>query len=395
MRRAGSVRLVVVMAVASLALAACGGNGEGPGGGEGSEEGPIRIGLLADVTGDAAACCGLFHRAAAELALEQLNEDGGIDGRQVEFIFSDTQGDKAQSVTLYNRLASNDDVVAVIGPTRTDEVVALAPIANRGGLPFVSTGSRGPFPAEFGDYAFRAAVSEEQMAEPFMEAALPLLDIGSMALIYASDDSAHAEGARFFKEAAEAHGVEVVSEETFTTGDTNYAAQITQIKNQAPEALLVAAQADDGGLIVAEAERQGLDAQLIGIGGMTSGEWFEISGGKGVGMVVASPFDPSISEGEIGQFVSAYEAAEGEAPNVDAAYGYTAASIVFEGVERAIEADNLTRDGVRDEIGNLSDFETVSGEVTFSGPGDRATLPPEDLVILEMGDDGFQPLEGS
>lgn len=392
--RHGWVRFIAVLAVASLFLGACGDDG-GDGGGGASESGPIQIALLADVTGPAAPCCGLFHRAAAELALKQLNESGGIDGRQVEFIFGDTQGENAQALTLYNRQASNADVLAVIGPTRTDEVVALAPVADREGLPFVSTGSRGPFPAEFGEYAFRAAISEEQMAEPFMEVVVPATEIESMALIFANDDSAHAEGARFFKEAAEDHGIEIVGQETFATGDTNYAAQITQIKNAGPDALLIAAQADDGGLIVAEAERQGLEAQLLGIGGMTSGEWFEISGGKGVGMIIASAFDPSLSEGMTGEFVSQYEAEEGEAPNGDAAYGYTAAHIVFEALRLAVEADNLTRDGVRDAIASLTDFESVTGGVSFGGPGDRAQLAPEDLVILQMTDEGsFQPLDG-
>ncbi len=352
------------LALMALGLAACSDSSSG------ADSDTVVIGLLSDVSGPAGPCCGVPGKAGAELALAELNAAGGIDGKDVEFKFNDTQGAKDQAVRLYRRLA-DDGAVAVVGPTRTDEVLVLAGVADQQGVPFVSTGSRGPFPGDFGSDAFRIAISEEQIAGPFMDRLVADADISSIALISASDDPALQAGAEAFKEAAEDAGVSAVAEETFSTGDTDFSAQVTKIKDSDPDAVAIAAQVDDGGLIVAELARAGVDAQLVGLGGMASADWFEVAGEQGAGLLAATPFDPSSKDKAVTDFVSAYTEETGEAPGVDAAYGYASAQVIFEAVRRALDAGDLSPEAVREQLGQLQDFDTVVGPVTYDA---RATV---------------------
>lgn len=340
-----------VLALVAL-VAACGDDGAnadeatgGSGSGGGSGE-PIVIGALVELSGPGAAL-GEPESNALKLYFDKLNEDGGIDGREVRLVVKDTESKPDRAVELSRDLI-NDGAIAILGPSLAAECNAVRPVAVEAEVVHYCL-SGAPF--EYGDPYFFAAFENPSLALGELPAAWMAEEgLEKVACIGTTDNSGDAY-LNSFTEAAKAHGIEVVSEK-FAPGDTSVETQLTNVKAKGVDAIYSCASGANLVPVVQGVVALGLDMPLFAGSGSASSSVGDIikdslpeQGVTTIGSWVVVPVDEIpddvANRDEIIAFREAYEAEFGEEPDNNAAGATDIASILTAALETATDGPGL------------------------------------------------------
>ena len=233
--------------------------------GAGLAQEPIKIGGAFNLTG-ALASLDVPAADGAKLAVEEINAAGGVLGRPLELVVYDGKTDPATIANIATQMINGDKVVAIVGFTDSDSALALGPIAERAGVSYVTVGATSPLlPTQIGEYMFlapfgdnvQAAVGAEFGAKQFGQSAYLLYDKSTEYTNLLAD---------YFKDAFEHGGGKVVLEDSYRSGDTSFAAQITKLKalTTAPDFLFVSAMPDDIGTLVKQVRQAGIELPIVG-----------------------------------------------------------------------------------------------------------------------------------
>jgi branched-chain amino acid transport system substrate-binding protein len=210
------------------------------------------------------------------------------------------------------------------------------------------------------------------------------LGLKKVALMYGNDDAFTQSGYDVFKSALQAEGIEILTEETFAKGDTDFSAQLTKIQTLEPDAIVVSALAEEAANIMAQARTLGIPetVRFIGGNGFNSPKLAEIAGPAAEGAIsgaawnVASAYPASVS------FVEAFKAEYGTNPDQFAAQAYTAAWTAALAIKNA---DSVKHAAVRDALAQIKDFESPLGSFSFNAKRD----PVHEPVVLVVKDGAF------
>lgn len=248
-----------------LALtAACGG---GSGDDSGSSDGPIKVGVPLGLTGPAAATAD-WARMGVELAVEQINADGGIDGRQVKPVYVDTELDPTNAVTVVNRLINQDKVDIIVGPMTSDETLATLPMTTKANIASIN-GSGSEITPEVAPLSFGMLMNAENQAERMAQYAAEKYDAASVATLAYSGTQGKV-AAKAFEPALEDLGVERTGAQAFDTPATDLTPQLLDLKSGNPDVLLSFHQTgDDTGRLVLGMRELNWDIPVIGSYGST------------------------------------------------------------------------------------------------------------------------------
>ena len=339
---------------------------------------PIRIGLLVSSEGPFANNSETAQRGA-EYAVDKLNEAGGVNGHPLELVVADSRGQPDQLATIIPRLVTEDNVIAIVGPVESSSCDVACPLALQYELAMVSPGAARPGVLEVGrPYTFSLAQPDAANSAPALEAIIAEREIATAAIIVDEANATTAAQAELFRATFEAAGVEVVDEVTYTTGDSSFAAQITQIGSSEPDAIALAAGPADAGRIAVEVDAQGLDTQLMGTGSLQSdiNGFLEAAGDAAEGTLSAAQYDPNSPDPVASELLTAGAEVLGvdEVP-LNFAYGHDAVNIIAS----IIEAAELSGDSATLASDRIAIQEGLNGLGDFVGMADRT----------EFGDDGF------
>jgi branched-chain amino acid transport system substrate-binding protein len=349
----------------------------------------ITIGAIFALSG-AASVYGLSQQAAVNLAVQQINDwDFLGEGTTLNVQFEDSAGDPAQAINAMTKLIETDGVTLVIGPTLSVEAVAADPVAMEAGTPVLgvsntATGLR----AALGDFYHRASLPESAVIPGTIAQATELLGLENVGVFYGNDDDFTISGYDVFVQALEDNGVNVVGEETFAKGDTDFNSQLTNLIGANPDALVVSALAAEAILIVNQARQQGYTGPIIGGNGFNSPAVLAQTEGNNEGLIVGGAWNydnpaPSVSSQ---QFVAAFEEAnDGARPDQFAAQAYTGAWLSATAIRCA---DSVDHDAVNTAIGGITDVETPLGVFSFDADGE----PVHDPIAQIVQDGVFAPL---
>ncbi len=374
--------LAPTLAGITLALAACSQSGA-PGGAAGET---IRIGEFASLTGKEAAFGQSSHKGT-QLAIEELNATGGLLGKKIEFIYEDNRSSPGESATIAKKLITRDRVVALLGEVASGRSLEAAPIAQANKVPMISPSSTNPKVTETGDYIFRVCFTDPFQGKLLAEFARKTLKAQKVA-IFSDVAAPYSVGlAQYFREPFVAGGGRVAAEEKYTGGDKDFKAQLTAIKAQHPDAILVPGYYTDVGLIVAQARQLGITAPMFGGDGWEAPELIQIAGGALEETYYSTHFSPENSDPAVQKFVAAFKARyNGETPDAMAALGYDSAMVLADAIRRA----GTTESGkLRDAIAATNGFAGVTGATTLDAQR-NATKP---AVIITVKDGQFKYLE--
>lgn len=340
MKRKKLALLLSAAMVLSLALTGCGGDG-GSGGSEDSDV--VKIGWIGPLTGDSA-LWGTCESQALQMYVDEQNEAGGVlGGKKLELVTYDIKSDTNEAVNAVKRLISNDKVSAILGPNSSAPAIAIKGALDQGKVPDIATvatnvaitvgedGSVNP-------YNFRICFTDPYQGAVTGGFAADELGATRAAILY-DVSSDYSQGfAQYFRETFEEKGGKIVAEEAGKTGDTDFRAQLTKIKEADPEVILLPlANYKDIALAANQAREMGIDATFFGGDTLPSDNIFEMAGPALEGTYVVNHFDYNDPAAE--DITERYVEKYGKQPEINAYMVHDAFQLLIAAIEEAGSAD--------------------------------------------------------
>ena len=363
--------MVVVMLVASVfTLAGCGGGSTSGDGGD-----VIKIGALGPYTGDTASY-GTAALAGIELAVAHINENGGVDGKQVELISYDTKGDATEAVNAYNRLRDQDEVVAIVGPVLSGESLAVKDLAKEDNMPMISPTATADDVTVGAANSFRVCYLDAYQGIAAANYSVDGIQAKNAAILV-SKGNAYSEGlAAAFTAKFEEKGGKIVGTESYAEKDTDFSAQLTKIKDLNPEVIFVPDYYSTVGPILQKAKELGITAKFIGGDGWDSvqEEYAEVAEGA----FFANHYAADSPKESVQAFIKAYkENNEDKAPNSFAALGYDAMNVTAMAISNA---DSTEKDAIISALATVEQ-DGVTGKFSFDEDGNPKG---KEITIVEI-----------
>lgn len=326
----------------------------------------IKIGFIGPLTGDAASY-GIPISNAVRMAVDVVNETGGVNGRPIEVIYEDGKCAETNAANAAKKLVDIDKVRAIIGGVCSGETLAMLPITEKKKVVVLSPSSSSPDLSGAGEYFFRNAPSDLKSGEKLARMIAEKYEYKKIAII--SEETNYAQGlARVFRQSLQKLGVKLVAEESFAPEADDFRSILITIKNAKPEALLVNPQTEvAGGTIVKQAREIGIDAQLFGSNVLSGPRAIEVAEEHIEGLMFVDA--PGLSRGnpKATAFLNEYRPKYGE-PGVEFYVGAAYDNVHI--IAHAIQTANTNAEKVRDHISAMKHFNGVAGNYRFDENGD-------------------------
>ncbi|WP_407180750.1 ABC transporter substrate-binding protein [Bradyrhizobium sp. STM 3562] len=338
-----------------------------------------KIGLVQSTTGGSAALYGTEQKQAIELAFAEINASGTLKDITLEAIYADDGADRGQTVNIFQRLIRQDNVIAILGPSLSNSAFAADPIAQQAGVVVIASSNTAPNLTKIGDFVFRTSVPEDQVFPTVLRYAVKKHGIKQVALIYGLDDALTRSAHEVQKKAVTELGLQQVAIESYQRGDVDFSAQLTKIREQKPDAIILGTLAEEAAAILRQARQLGIDDKVafIGCNANISAKLFELAGPAANGIIVGASWFAGYDNARSKAFVEAYRKRYGTTPDIYDAQGYDAAYLLAEAVRRA--DDVSSGKVVRDKLAAITDFDGVLGHFGWSADRD-ATVQPKVLI---------------
>ena len=377
--------LAALMALAMLgAFSGCSNTGDGGSASGGSDSDTIRIGGLAPLTGDAASY-GVAVNNAIQMAVEDINANGGIDGKQIKYIYYDEKGDTTEATNAYNKLVQDDKVVAIIGDVTTKPTLAVAQTSQQDNIPIITATATAAEVTLTGPNIFRACFTDPFQGELMASYASEKLGATKVAVLSDMADDYSSGIAEAFVAKAEELGMQVVADEKYQDGDVDFKSQLTNIKGQNPDVLFLPVYYEDLRLISAQAKEVGVTAQLCGADGWDSVLTDNFDSSVLDGGVFCSQYSTESTDERVQNFISAYKEKYEMDPNMFAVLAYDATNMMAQAISDAGSTDSQT---IIDAMAAL-EYDGLTGHMTF----DEDRNPQKSAVIVSIQDDAYKFVE--
>jgi branched-chain amino acid transport system substrate-binding protein len=304
---------------------------------------------------------GRIWKKGFELALEEINGAGGIEGRQLELQYEDSQSDPKQSVPVAQKFVTDDKILAELGDFASPASMAASPIYERGKLvQFGFTNSHPDF-TKGGEYMFSTSISQTQDATYLSQLAYERAG-KRQAVLYRNTDWGKVSSDIYLQE-LEKLGGEAVLVDNYLENEKDFKTLLAKVRDAEPESLTLIAYYNDGALIVQQAKDVGINVPIVAIGSCYSPQFIELGGEATEGVLLATSFFPTDPRPEVQTFVAAYEEKHGETPDLFAAGAYDAVKVLA----WAAGQGDLSREGIREALDTGVDIPSViHGPFTFN-----------------------------
>jgi branched-chain amino acid transport system substrate-binding protein len=251
-------------------------------------------------------------------------------------------------------------------------------------MPVIASSNTATGITEIGDYIFRTSLPESAVIPNTVMVTKEALGLTKVAVMYGNDDAFTQSGYDVFKAALDAEGIEILTEETFAKGDTDFSAQLTKIQSLNPDAIIVSALAEEAANIMVQARTLGIpeSVRIIGGNGFNSPKLAEIAGAAAEGAISGSAWNVASTFPASADFVTAFNAEYGGDPDQFAAQAFTAAWAAATAIK---DADSVDHAAVRDALTQISGMDSPLGSFSFDANRD----PVHDAVVLTVTDGAF------
>ena len=337
----------------------------------------ILIGEYGSFTGSEATF-GISTSNGIKMALGEINKAGGVKGKQIKLISLDNQGKSEEAASAVTRLITQNGVIAVLGEVASSRSLAAAPIAQQNKIPMISPSSTNPKVTEVGDYIFRVCFIDPFQGTVMAKFANENLKAKKVAILRDVKSDYSVGLADYFIKKFKELGGEVVSDQSYQSGEMDFKAQLTQIKAAKPDAVFVPGYYTEVGLIARQARQLGLTAPLMGGDGWDSSKLFEIGGTAINGNYFSNHYTTESTEPVVVDFIKKYKELYGDTPDGLAALGYDSAKVLVEAMART---KDLKPSEIRDEIAKTKDFNGVTGKITIDAQ--RNAVKPAVVVKVD------------
>jgi branched-chain amino acid transport system substrate-binding protein len=377
MRRFAAPLLFCVLA----AIACKKEQGTGDAGGVGGSGNIIVIGEVGSMTGPQATF-GTSSDRGIQLAVKEVNAAGGIKGKQVQVIALDDEGKPEEAATAVTRLIASEHVTAVLGEVASTISKFMAPKCQQAKVPMVTPSSTNETVTQIGDYIFRACFIDSFQGYVMAKFARDNLKLSKVAILKDVRNDYSVGLAKVFEANFTKMGGTIVANESFSNGDVDFKAQLTNIKGAQPDGIYVPGYYTDVGLISRQTREAGLTVPLLGGDGWDSEKLYEIGGDALVGSYFSNHYSVDDPNPRVQEFVAKFKKEyAGQVPDSLAAQAYDAAGMLFDAMKRA---KDLTGPAIRDALANTKSFAGVTGDISM----DANRNPVKPAVVLRIAKGG-------
>ncbi len=344
----------------------------------------IKIGGIFDTSG-AASALGEPEANTAMMLQEKINAEGGIDGRPVEIVIRDTKGDEVEGLTVTKELIEKENVVAIVGPSRSGTTMAIIDYIESAEVPLVSCAAARAITDPVKKWVFNTPQSDEDAVTKIF-GYCNAQGITKIATMTASSGFG-IEGLKQLEKLAPAAGIEIVGKEEFTDSDKDFAPQLTNIKNSDAQAMVCWGIGPAPSLIAKGAHDLGFEIPVIMSHGVANQRFIDGAGEGAEGVILPAgkllvadqlPDDDPHKELLL-QYAADYEAKYDKAADTFGGHAWDAVMIVV----KAIEANGAEPAQIRDGVESTTDFAGIGGTFNFSADAHYG-LNPEAFVMVTI-----------
>ena len=353
--------------IAGLSMISCGGSGSST----------IKVGGVAPLSGGVAVY-GVECKNGIDLAIEEINAAGGINGKTLEFICEDDEGDPAKSVNAYKKLVTNDGVEYVIGSLTSGCTIALTNLAQNQKILQIAPAATATAVTDAGNYIFRACFIDPFQGRVGGKFAFENLSAKKAAILYDIGNDYSVGLTENFESEFTKLGGSIVSKESYATGDKDFNAQLTKIKAAKPDVVYLPDYYGTVALIAKQLRAQGIDTPIVGADGwdgLTENAGDEVLNGYYSNHYAEDSDSPAVQK-----FVGSFKATYNKSPNSFAALGYDSVYMLKDAILKAGTTDG---EKVRAAF-ETTDGDYVTGHITF----DEKRNPVKSAVMIQLVKDG-------
>lgn len=358
-----ALKVAGAVLAASLVLAGCN-----------EKSNTIKLGSIGPLSGGVAVY-GTEARNAIELAVEEINAAGGVNGQNFELISEDDEGNPEKSVSAYKKLVTKDGVKLIVGSLTSGCTLAITPLAQAQKVVLVAPAATNPAITDAGNYIFRACYTDSFQGTVGAKFAAENLGTKRAAVLYDIGND-YSVGLRdnFVKKFTD-EGGEIVANESYTTGDKDFNAQLTKIKNANPDVVYLPDYYGTVALIAKQLRAQGIDTPIVGADGWDG--LFENAGDEVLNGFYSNHYAVDSTEPAVQKYVNAFRAKYNKDPNSFAALGYDSVYMLKDAMEKAGTTTDVAaiRQALEETDGNY-----VTGHLTF----DEKRNPVKSAVMLRL-----------
>lgn len=324
----------------------------------------VKIGINAPLTGFAAAD-GKSALTGAELAVEQANADGGINGKQIELVVYDDQASPKEAVPIAQKLIEKDGVPIAISGSYSGATRAAAGVYQEAGVPFISAFAVHPDITRAGNFVFRTSFVGEVQGRAGAKLIGESLGKKKVTIITLKNDFGKSLAAGF-KEAAGKFGIEILNEYEYSIKDRQFGPIVSKVKADNPDAIYASGYFFTAGPLVSQLRAGGITVPVIGQEGYDSQKFIEIAGAASEGTIITTSLDRDSTAEETKSFIAAFEKKAGFKADMVAASGHTAANVAIAALR---EAGSTDKAAIRDAIAGLT-LKASTGIISFNALGE-------------------------
>jgi branched-chain amino acid transport system substrate-binding protein len=343
-----------------------------------------RVGLFIPLTGSQASF-GSEALNGAKLAVDEINEQGGVLDHPVNLIVKDTESQTEQVASVVGELIDTEKVVALIGEITTDRTLAAAPVAQERGIPLITPSATNEKITAVGDYVFRVCYTDAFQAAMMTKFARSL-DADKVAMLFDGNNPYGTSLSNAFKVEFVKQGGSIVAEQTFRAGDVDYAIQLNAIKLSNPDIVFLPSYFAEAAVIIKQARQLAIEVPFLGTDGWDSSELLKFAGQAVNNCYFASHFSSERLSDRAKPFSESYRAKFQAAPPSLAALTYDAVWLLADALRRG---GSTTSTALRDALAATKDFAGVTGTIAF----DQDRNPKKPGTILRIQDGKFTYLE--
>lgn len=313
-------------------------------------------------------------RNGVELAINEINAAGGVNGKMLELVAEDDEGSPEKSVNAYKKLVTKDKCSIIIGSLTSGCTAAISSLAQAQKVLLLAPAATQTDITDAGDYVFRACFIDPFQGTVGGKFALEDLGAKNAAVLYDVQNDYSIGLYENFKVVFEQGGGKVVAEESYSTGDKDFNAQLTKIKTTNPDVVYLPDYYGTVALIAKQLRAQGINAPIVGADGWDG--IIDNAGDEVLNGFYSNHYAADSTDGKVVTFVNSYKAKYGSTPVSFAALGYDCVYLLKDAMGAAKSADSTT---LKDQLMKTNGA-YVTGNLTF----DAKRNPVKSAVMLEI-----------
>jgi branched-chain amino acid transport system substrate-binding protein len=356
---------------------------------------PIPIGVSVSQTGPVA-LAGQEQVLGAQIAEEYFNKKGGVNGRPIKLVFQDAGSDEATAINAYQNQINAAKVVAIIGPSLSQQMFAAGPFAVRAKVPVLGISTTAKGIPQIGEFVSRVSAPVATVAPNAIKAALDInKNIKRVVVLYAQNDAFNKSETETFQQAVKDMNLELVTVQTFQTTDTDFTAQVTNTLSAKPDLVIISGLQVDGANLVKQLRELSYKGLIVGGNGLNTTNIIPICKALCDGILVAQAYSPELKSKINDEFKGMYRDRQKKDPPQFSAQAFTGVQVFVEALSALDKKSPLAKMDLattRMELNKqliAGSYDTPLGEISFKpSPGGEIIQKQSYVAQIKMDQGG-------